>query len=160
MVGLDVHALTEAMSSTTILIVDDDEDARLLVGEIARLAGYESNAVGNFPEARRALADGVATVLLDIVMPDQLCVRIAAYMTEEASAVPVIVMSGATSESVDSMRRKLAALGLNVVATLRKPFWVDELLEAMAAAIPHAPDSIALSNDEGIDEPAPHTPLS
>jgi DNA-binding NtrC family response regulator len=148
------------MSSTTILIVDDDEDARLLVGEIARLAGYESRAVGNFPEARKALAEGAATVLLDIVMPDQLCVRIAAFMAEEANAVPVILMSGAAPESVESMRRKLAALGLNVVATLRKPFWVDELLEAMAAAIPHAPDSIALASEESIDEPLPSSPLS
>lgn len=137
------------MASTTILIVDDDEDARLLVGEIARMAGYDSRSVGNFPDAREALTAGAAAVLLDIVMPDQLCVRIAAYMAEEASCVPVILMSGAAPENVESMRRKLAAIGLNVVATLRKPFWVDELLEAMAAAIPHASDSIALASSDG-----------
>jgi len=147
------------MSSTTILIVDDDEDARLLIGEIARLAGYEPLAVGEFPNAREALRFGVATVLLDIVMPEQLCVRIAAYMVEEASNVPVVLMSGAEPESVDNMRRKLAALGLNVVATLRKPFWVDELLEAMATAIPHATSSIALMGDEYDSEAALQPPL-
>lgn len=146
------------MSSTTILIVDDDEDARLLVGEIARLAGYEPLAVGEFPDAREALRRGAATVLLDIVMPDQLCVRIAAYMAEEASSVPVVLMSGAAPESVESMRRKLAALGLNVVATLRKPFWVDELLEAMATAIPHAVNSVALMVDELDSEAALSAP--
>lgn len=148
------------MSSTTILIVDDDEDARLLVGEIARLAGYEPLAVGDFPDAREALRKGVVTVLLDIVMPDQLCLRIAAYMAEEASNVPVILMSGAAPDSVDTMRRKLAALGLNVVATLRKPFWVDELLEVMAVAIPHSADSIALMADESDSDAALNVPLA
>lgn len=133
---------------STILIVDDDDDARLLVGEITRLAGYESLSVENFPDAREALRKGAASVLLDIVMPDQLCVRIAAFMVEEASFVPVVLMSGAEPESVADMRRKLTALGLNVVATLNKPFWVDELLEAMAAAIPHASHSIALACEE------------
>ena len=159
MVTAERNGTRKPMTSTTVLIVDDDEDARLLVGEIASLAGYEPRAVGDFPDARHSLRAGVVTVLLDIVMPDQLCVRIAAYMVEEASSVPVILMSGAEPDSVDSMRRKLAALGLNVVATLRKPFWVDELLEAMAVAIPHSADSIALMVDEFDSEAALNAPL-
>jgi DNA-binding NtrC family response regulator len=130
------------------VIIDDDEDTRLLVGEIARLSGYEPIAAGTFPEARAALGPETAAVLLDIVMPDQLCVRVAAFMTEEAARIPVVLMSGASDASVEDMRRKLAALGLNVAATLRKPFWVDALLAALSSAIPHASDSVALRGDD------------
>jgi DNA-binding NtrC family response regulator len=140
------------MASNKIVIIDDDEDTRLLVGEIARLSGYESIAAGSFPEARAALGADTAAVLLDIVMPDQLCVRVAAFMAEEADRIPVVLMSGASDASVEDMRRKLAALGLNVAATLRKPFWVDELLAAMSSAIPHASDAVALRGDDVIED--------
>lgn len=136
------------MASTNhIVIVDDDEDTRLLVGEIARIAGFVPIAAANFPEARDALRSDTAAVLLDIVMPEQLCVRVAAYMAEQAVTTPVVLMSGASETDIDSMRQKLAALGLHVAATLRKPFWVDELLAAMAAAIPHASSAIALGDE-------------
>jgi DNA-binding NtrC family response regulator len=140
------------MASTNILIIDDDEDTRLLVGEIARLAGYEPITAGTFPEARSALGPDTAAVLLDIVMPDQLCIRVAAFMAEEASHIPVVLISGATEARVEDMRRKLVALGLNVAATLRKPFWVDELLAAMSSAIPHASDAVALRDDDVIED--------
>ncbi len=135
-----------------IVIIDDDEDTRLLVGEIARLAGFEPVTAGTFPEARAALNAETAAVLLDIVMPDQLCVRVAAFMSEEASRIPVVLMSGAPDASMDIMRAKLVALGVNVAAMLRKPFWVDELLAAMAAAIPHTSDAVALRGDGTIEE--------
>jgi DNA-binding NtrC family response regulator len=140
------------MASNKIVIIDDDEDTRLLVGEIARLSGFEPVAAGTFPEARAALGSDTAAVLLDIVMPDQLCVRVAAFMSEEAARIPVVLMSGASDASIEDMRRKLAALGLHIAATLRKPFWVDELLAAMSSAIPHASDAVALRGDDVIED--------
>lgn len=140
------------MSRNEIVIIDDDEDTRLLVGEIARLSGFQPIAAGSFPEARAALGPQTAAVLLDIVMPDQLCVRIGAYMIEETRDIPVVLMSAAPDASIEDMRRKLAALGLKVAATLRKPFWIDELLAAMSSAIPHASSSVALRVDDALDE--------
>jgi DNA-binding NtrC family response regulator len=139
------------MAQNTILIIDDDHDARLLVSEIAHLAGFEAASAGTFLEAQRILQDGVAAVLLDLVMPDQLCIRIAAFMADESSGTPAILMSGAPASDVARMRHKLVALGLNVVATLAKPFWIDALLEAMAQAIPHPSAAIGLQ-DEAIGQ--------
>ncbi len=135
------------MAQNTILIIDDDPDARLLVSEIAHLAGFDAASAGSFLEAQHVLRMGVAAVLLDLVMPDQLCIRIAAYMADESTGTPVILMSGAPSDEVARMRHKLAALGLSVVATLAKPFWIDALLEAMAQAIPHASGAIGLQDE-------------
>lgn len=118
-----------------LLIVDDDEDTRLLVTEIARLAGFEPIAVSSFLEARAELQEGVSAVLLDIVMPDQLCIRLGAYMSEEFSTVPVILMSAGTEDFIDKSRRQLEVVGLRVTSTLIKPFWVDRLLEALSGAL-------------------------
>lgn len=136
------------MGGDFVLVVDDDDDARILIAEIARLAGFESVSVGNFPQAQQALSQRPAAVLLDLVMPDQLCVRVAAYMADQAEQVPSILMSAAEPDEILSMQRKLHALGLRVAATLRKPFWVDGLLEAMALALPHASPAAGLVDDD------------
>lgn len=131
-----------------VLVVDDDEDARILIAEIARLAGYDSVSVGSFPEAQQALRQRPAAVLLDLVMPDQLCIRVAAYMADEAAGVPGILMSAAEPGEIARMQGKLRALGLHVAATLRKPFWVDDLLEAMSQALPNASSAHGLVDDD------------
>lgn len=118
-----------------LLIVDDDEDTRLIVREIARLAGFEPIAVSTFPDARAALQDGVSAVLLDIVMPDQLCIRLGAFMSEEYTRTPVILMSAGSESLIDKSRRQLQAIGLTVTGALLKPFWVDGLLEALSGAL-------------------------
>lgn len=134
--------------SDTILVVDDDEDTRLLVSEIVRLAGYEATCAGQFVEAREALTKHPAAVLLDLVMPDQLCIRVAAYMADEMPHTPVVLMSVTDEASMMQAKAKLTAIGLRVVATLRKPFWIDGLLSALAEALPHAAPSSGLSDEE------------
>lgn len=124
-----------------LLIVDDDEDTRLIVIEIARLAGFEPIAVSSFTDARAALQEGVSAVLLDIVMPDQLCIRLGAFMSEEYTRTPVILMSAGSEDLIDRSRGQLQAIGLRVTGALVKPFWVDGLLEALSGALSAAPDS-------------------
>lgn len=117
-----------------VLIVDDDEDTLLIVTEIARVAGYEPVAASNFPQAREALMLGVSAVLLDIVMPDQLCVRLSAYMAEDHRNTPLILMSAGSTEFIRKTAKQLEAIGVRVTGTLVKPFWVDGLLEVLSRA--------------------------
>lgn len=117
-----------------VLIVDDDEDTLLIVTEIARVAGYEPVAASNFPQARDALRLGVGAVLLDIVMPEQLCVRLSAYMAEDHRDTPLILMSAGTADFVRTTANQLQAIGVKVAGTLLKPFWVDGLLEVLSRA--------------------------
>lgn len=137
------------MEGDFVLVVDDDEDARILIAEIARLAGYRAVCVGNFLDAQSALREQPAAVLLDMIMPDQLCIRVAAFMADEAPQLPTVLMSASPPDAIATMRRKLAALGINITAVLLKPFWVDGLLEAMAATLPHAsPEASFADADE------------
>lgn len=141
------------MEGDFVLVVDDDEDARILIAEIARLAGYRAVCVGSFLDAQSALREQPAAVLLDMIMPDQLCIRVAAFMADEAPQLPTVLMSASQPDAIAAMRRKLAALGINIAAVLLKPFWVDGLLEAMAAALPHAsPEASFADGDENASD--------
>ncbi|MCU0754282.1 MAG: response regulator [Xanthomonadales bacterium] len=134
-----------------LLIVDDDEDTLLIVQEIARLAGFEPLSASCFTEARDALRQGVSAVLLDIVMPDQLCIRLGAYMAEECPGVPVILMSAGNRDFIDKTRAQLEMIGLTVAGALSKPFWVDGLLESLSRALSKPPDASATEPEALLD---------
>lgn len=134
------------MKTNRLLIVDDDEDTLLIVREIARLAGFAPLSASSFTDARDALAQDVSAVLLDIVMPDQLCIRLGAYMSEEYREIPVILMSAGDIDFIKKSRHRLEAIGLTVTGELSKPFWIDGLLEALSCALGKPPD-------EGAPEP-------
>jgi CheY-like chemotaxis protein len=140
------------MTENFVLIVDDDEDARLLITEIARIAGYASATAQNFVEAKALLDKRPSAVLLDMIMPDQLCIRIAAYMADEMPKTPIVLMSASDEATRKRMAHNMSALGLRVAATLHKPFWVDGLLEAMAEALPNESASIGIEDSRGVDE--------
>lgn len=129
------------MTMNRLLLVDDDEDTLLMVQEIARLAGFEPITASTFPEARDALQRGVRAVLLDIVMPEQLCIRVGAYMAAEHRPIPVILMSAGTADFIEKSRRQLEGIGLTVTGTLTKPFWVDGLLEALSCTLSKPPNA-------------------
>ena len=57
--------------SGTILIVDDEEHARIAISEFFTLRGYETHGVSTLAEARDHLRQGKADViLLDVQLPD------------------------------------------------------------------------------------------
>jgi two-component system response regulator AtoC len=57
--------------SATILIVDDEENARLNIGDFLTSRGYESIGVATLAEARESLRLGQADIiLLDVQLPD------------------------------------------------------------------------------------------
>lgn len=57
--------------SATVLIVDDEENARLNIGSFLELRGYETIGVATLSEARETLNRGNADIiLLDVELPD------------------------------------------------------------------------------------------
>ena len=57
--------------SATVLVVDDEETARLVVSDFLRLKGYEVIGVGTLAEAREHLYKGAADIIiLDVRLPD------------------------------------------------------------------------------------------
>ena len=56
---------------TTILIVDDEESARINIGEFLTNRGYEVIGAGKLSEARLHIQNNTADIiLLDVQLPD------------------------------------------------------------------------------------------
>ncbi|OAI45121.1 hypothetical protein AYO44_13100 [Planctomycetaceae bacterium SCGC AG-212-F19] len=86
------------MSATTVLIVEDDPNARGDVAALLRAGGYDPIAVEDGEDALRLLRDGLdpALILLDMVLPRIDGWQFFALRAQDPllSDIPVLVMTG------------------------------------------------------------------
>ena len=113
----------------TVLLVEDDEDIRVSVGEILREEGFNVVVAVDGGDALRYLrnaAEAPRLILLDLMMPvmDGWAFRAAQLADERLAAIPVVILSAATD-----VRRHAAQL--HVEDYLVKPLDVPLLLNAV-----------------------------
>jgi DNA-binding response OmpR family regulator len=113
-----------------ILVVDDDEDIRLLLRELLGRAGYEVDEAADGRAALRRLYEAPpALVILDVTMPD-----LDGYQTLERvrdlSDVPVIMLTARTQEL-----EKVRGLTGGADDYVAKPFGRQELLARVQALL-------------------------
>jgi len=113
-----------------ILVVDDDEDTRMVLQDLLELNGF---AVRTSPDARRAIdaarAAPPALILVDYFMPD----ADGAWVVEQLRSaglgqVPVVLTTGSNEG-----RQQAERLG---VRSMEKPFDVNRLLDLVRALLP------------------------
>jgi CheY-like chemotaxis protein len=105
-----------------VLIVDDDEDAREILADIVRKAGYSVATAANGAEALELLHRcRPEMILLDVMMPvmDGATFRQEQRHNREWIRIPTIVMTGVANEPV---------LDVAVEDTLRKPVSAQAVL--------------------------------
>jgi DNA-binding response OmpR family regulator len=113
-----------------ILVVDDDEDIRLLLRELLERAGY---VVDEAPDGRQALRQlytrPPSLVILDVTMPDM-----DGYQTLERirdlSDVPVVMLTARSQEL-----EKVRGLSAGADDYVAKPFGRQELLARVQALL-------------------------
>jgi two-component system, cell cycle sensor histidine kinase and response regulator CckA len=129
----DTHAATAPVGGTgTVLVVEDDDTLRSIIGMMLRDSGYTVLEASGGPQAL-SLAErhpaAIDVVLTDVVMPGlngrQLCEMLATRRT----GVAVIYMSGYTDEVLE--RNGVLEGG----AVLHKPFTTAALLEIVHRAM-------------------------
>lgn len=113
-----------ALPSSTVLVVDDDPGIRESVTEVLTAEGYRVLQAGDGVEALEHLAHLAerCVVLLDLAMPRMNGIEFLAELSRRGpiAPTPVLVMSAnAHPGELDHPQ---------VVALLRKPFELDELL--------------------------------
>lgn len=113
-----------ALPSSTVLVVDDDPGIRESVTEVLTAEGYRVLQAGDGVEALEHLAHLAerCVVLLDLAMPRMNGLEFLAELSRRGpiARTPVLVMSAnAHPGELDHPQ---------VVALLRKPFELDELL--------------------------------
>jgi CheY-like chemotaxis protein len=109
----------------TILLVDDDEDARSGVAELLRLDGYEIVEAADGQEALVHLRGGLrpCLVLLDLNMPGTSGWQFRALqmLDRKIADIPVVALSG--HDGVEQQAKMLKLAGF-----LAKPLDFDRLL--------------------------------
>ena len=113
-----------------ILVVDDDDRLRKLLGRYLRDNGYHVSTAGSAAEARASL-DGMSfdLIVLDVMMPGESGVEFTRGLRREAS-VPILLLT-AMAEPED----RIAGLESGADDYLTKPFEPRELLLRVATIL-------------------------
>jgi two-component system, OmpR family, response regulator len=100
-----------------VLLIEDDDDNRELMGEVLQDAGYEVVLAANGATGLRTLAEQSIDVLVtDVGMPGMGGLEVARAAKEIAPSVPVVVVTGYAER--DDITR---ARGREIDAVLVKP---------------------------------------
>lgn len=117
--------MKDTKQQAKILVVDDDENIRIVLQDILASEGYEIFQAGSGAEAvklvRKAAPD---VILLDIQMPDMDGLEVTRKLKKDPSSarIPVIIVTG-----LDDVQARVEALRLGADDFLVKPPHVAEL---------------------------------
>ena len=127
--GADTTSSGE-VARPTVLVVDDDEEARVALARILAADGFEAiTAVDGEAAIGRVASDPPAVVLLDRIMPGLDGIETLRRLKAIAPEVPAIIVTGYgdTSSAVQAMK-------LGAYDYLTKPLQIDQILIAVRRA--------------------------
>ncbi len=116
--------------SATVLIVDDEENARLHIGSFLTSRGYEITGVATLDEARQSLMRGNADIiLLDVQLPDGYGPSLLEETAHLPMRPPIILITayGDIDMAVDAMK-------MGAIDFLQKPIRLAQLEKSIQRA--------------------------
>lgn len=128
----------------SVLLVDDDEDARFLIGSMLRRRGFEVETVGSAAECLAHLeASPAHVVVTDVQMPEMSGVDLCRQIRERFPDVISVVVSGAATKHVMA---EVSAAG--AFSFLPKPVRIVDLEATLltASGAPRATSGLAQSS--------------
>ena len=113
-----------------VLLVEDDDPVRELIGRALRANGFEVVAAASGEEALDLELDRHVDLLLsDVLLPNQNGFEVANQIRARSPHIPIVFMSGYYDQAVAE------AAHLDISSTiLQKPFAMADLLEHLRAA--------------------------
>ena len=116
-----------------VLIVDDDQADRIILGRILEGAGHDVYLISDDEEALKSrLKMSIDVVVTDLQMPKVHGLELITMLRTLYPEAGIIAVSATGSDQLDMAE----AVGANV--TLSKPVDPDELVEAVAKAVSEA----------------------
>jgi len=114
----------------SVLVVEDDQEVNALVGEYAKICGYEYRAALTGARAlEEAHQSHPALVILDLMLPDlngfEVCKRLKSDVSTQN--IPVIMLTAMSGDECREQGRKCGA-----VDYLTKPFDPEQLIQSIA----------------------------
>jgi len=123
-----------------VLIIDDEEDVRIVLGEVFKRAGFEVSVAGTGDEGLDLLRDqgGADLVITDVIMPGSDGVETAYDIRMEFPRTKIIVMSGGGNAApldyepgaISTTAYLASATSVGADLTITKPFDRDEIVAA------------------------------
>ncbi len=128
--------MTAVAARGTLLLVDDEQKIRRVLGEALRAEGHDVIEAASGRDAQRVLGERSVDVLIcDNLMPDMtgldIIRELVASMPEPERPQILMMTAHATIESA------IEAMKLGALDYLQKPFEVDELLVVVRRALDH-----------------------
>lgn len=124
---------------TKVIIIDDEEDIRIVLKEIFMRDGWEVEVASNGDDGLDLIREnGADLVITDIIMPGNDGVETAYHIRMEFPHTKIIVMSGGGNiapldyepAAIKTTAYLASAAALGADLTLTKPFDRDELIKA------------------------------
>ena len=120
--------MAEVARVRRVLLVDDEEDLRNLVGSIVSDLGYEvETARDGLSAIEKIDEDPPDLILLDLVLPGLDGISVLRYLREAGNRVPVVLLTACSDE-----RSLRWAMQEGASAYLPKPFRIRDLVETCA----------------------------
>lgn len=116
------------MTPRSILIIDDDEQTRLLLRRVLEEAGHLVSEAPNGQEGLRLFRQTpIALVITDLFMPDMDGLEVTRVLHRESPTVKIIAITGGSGKRdfLDIAKR------LGAHRTMNKPISIADLLQAV-----------------------------
>ena len=126
------------MTKSTVYLLDDEEELVDLHREVAKLAGFNAHGFTRasqfFEHVIEFETDSV--MVLDLQMPEMDGIEVMRRLAKMPNPPALILISGHDAGVLRSAEKLCRAHGLEVIASLRKPFSLEALLQIFEQHIP------------------------
>lgn len=117
--------------SERVLVVDDEEVVRSVLGDALEAAGLDGVLADSAEAARRVLDDGPCDlVVADIMMPEESGIDLLRWCRERHGRIPFIVMTGYSDTD-----NAIHAVNYGAQSFMTKPFRLSEFIEQVNNAL-------------------------
>jgi DNA-binding response OmpR family regulator len=122
----------KAKEPRRLLVIDDEQSICDFVRRVAESEGYEVATASTHDQFKTAYDSfRPRAILFDLMMPQVDGVALLGQLAERQCAARLVIMSGYHPELLNSGRRLGSNYALDMRGTLRKPFGIAELKDAL-----------------------------
>lgn len=139
------------MNPNKILIADDEQNIRDIIGELLRESGYNTTlAVDGLDALEKARIERFDLYIIDVFMPVMDGIEFLSRLKEIQPLAVVIITTGFSS--IDTAIRAIRNGAYHYIS---KPIQIDELLKVVASGLTH---SLALNDIPNVHNPSSDLP--
>jgi DNA-binding response OmpR family regulator len=116
------------------MVVDDDSDMSNIIAYVAESSGFQTSKVSGFGAFDACAEFEPDVIILDIFMPEIDGFEVLRYLGRARENPSVIIVSGKDAHFRDMAGHMCDQEGLSILASLAKPFTIEQLRTVISEA--------------------------